>query len=117
MSSTQFGEWDDDVQRSFFDRKWIPEEYEIIVTDETDVGVISVSECGDYIFLAELQIHLEHQNRGLGSSIIRDIVARAESQKLPVRLQVLKANRVQALYHRLGFREISRTDTHLIMER
>jgi ribosomal protein S18 acetylase RimI-like enzyme len=113
----QFGEWDDDVQRGFFDKKWNPERYQIIETQGTEAGAVAVEQHSDHVFLSGIQISPEHQNRGLGTQVIEDIVQRAHSENLPVRLQVLKSNRAQALYRRLGFREIGQTDTHLMMER
>lgn len=113
----QFGEWDDDVQRGFFDRKWKPENYQIIVSPNADVGAVSVFDRDDHILLAEIVIVPEYQNSGLGSTVVEEIVARARKENRPVRLQVLKANRARELYLRLGFREVVRTETHLIMER
>lgn len=114
---SQFGKWDDEQQRGFFDVKWNPANYQIIVVGGTDVGAIAVAEQGDHVFLSEIQIDPDFQNRGIGSKLVEDVVDRARSAARHVRLEVLHANRAQELYVRLGFKEIDRTDTHVRMER
>ncbi len=54
------------------------------------------------------------QNRGIGTQLMHDVIARGK----PVQLGVLFENhRARALYERLGFLEIGRTDTHYQMIR
>ncbi len=113
----QFGGWDDELQRGFFDKKWNPSNYQIIVVDGRDVGAVSYSNLNDRIFLSELQIDPDFQNRGLGSKLVNDVVENAKSQDRSVRLQVLRQNRAITLYSRLGFAEIGQTETHIMMEK
>ena len=113
----RFGAWDDEIQRGFFDKKWNPSSYEIIVVRGRDVGAISVSCESDHVFLSEIQIDPDCQNRGLGSRIVNDTVKNAQSLGLTVQLRVLRKNRAKNLYDRLGFTEIGKTDTHIMMEK
>jgi len=53
--------------------------------------------------------------RGVGTSVVRDVMHQASRLGLPLRLQVLKANRARRLYERLGFREVAETPTHFQM--
>ncbi len=115
--TSQFGQWDNDQQREFFDKKWNPSNYQIIGVDNTDAGVISVFAHTDHVWLSEIQVDPAFQNRGLGSRVVQDIVDHARAENLPVRLQVLHKNRAKELYLRLGFQEVDRTETHVKMER
>lgn len=62
----------------------------------------------DMAFLfALIELRPEHQGRGIGSHIIRGLIARADGK--PVTLSVLDVNdRAYQLYRRLGFTEVSR---------
>jgi ribosomal protein S18 acetylase RimI-like enzyme len=113
----QFGRWDEALQREFFERKWDPARFQIVVWQDMDVGAIAVQRRPDHIFVAEVLIDPAYQNQGLGSEIVGQVVADAFGQGLAVRLQVLRENRARCLYERLGFVQTGRTDTHILMER
>ena len=117
MVVTQFGAWDAAVQRSFVDRMLTQENLQIVVVDDTAVGAVSRFHDADHLHLNELIIDPDFQGKGLGSAIVQQTIQQAESERIPVRLQVLFANRAIALYTRLGFKETGRTDTHVEMIR
>ncbi|MCP4401544.1 MAG: GNAT family N-acetyltransferase [bacterium] len=112
----QFGKWDTDRQQDFFEKKWDPNKFQAICTQEGDVGVISVWEEENCLRLSEVLVDPTFQNRGLGTEVLKTILEAATSKDLKVRLQVLHENKAKHLYLRLGFRECGRTDTHVLME-
>ena len=113
----QFGVWHELWQRNYFEKKWDPSKYQIVVSEGQDVGLVSVRVEEDHIFLVEIQIDPEFQNRGLGTRILRDLIAEAEARGLPLRLRVLHQNRAKNLYSRLGFSRTGETHTHILMEK
>lgn len=113
----QFGTWDDDGQRQYFDEKWTRATYRIIEQDGTPIGVIWVTEHADHHVLHEIQLHPDWQGQGIGSRVIRHHIHRARDRQCSLRLRVLTQNtRAQQLYARLGFLVVQRTATHLYME-
>jgi ribosomal protein S18 acetylase RimI-like enzyme len=99
--------WDDAEQRAYLARTLVLDRVRVIVLDGVDVGRLDVQEHDDEIFLALIELAPEHQGRGVGSRLIRDILDRADGT--PVVLSVLAVNhRAYRLYRRLGFTEISR---------
>jgi len=114
---SQFGNWDDEIQRGFFEKKWNPSTFQMIIVGGEKAGVISVRQLADHFFLSEIQIEPRLQNQGLGSQIIKAILSEARAQNLPVRLQVLKKSNAKNLYLRLGFIQTGLTDTHFLMEK
>lgn len=113
----QFGGWDEKLQQGFFEKKWDPARYEIVTVQGTDVGAVAVRRHPDHVFLTELLIDPAFQNQGLGTELVRQILAEAAADGLPLRLQVLRKNRARRLYERLGFVPTGETDTHILMAR
>ena len=71
---------------------------------------------GSAIQLAENYLLPEHQGRGIGTHLIKTLLAEAAHQLKPVHLQVLKVNlRARQLYERLGFEPTGETHTHFLM--
>jgi ribosomal protein S18 acetylase RimI-like enzyme len=99
--------WDDAQQREFFDRRFRPERLQVVESGGEPVGVLSIGEEENALFLADVEIAPEWQRRGIGSAIVRSLQERARAEGRPLELQVLRVNeRARALYERLGFREI-----------
>jgi ribosomal protein S18 acetylase RimI-like enzyme len=112
----QFGSWDESLQDRFFLDSWHKDPYKIIEKDGQRIGLVSVSEQTDYLFLHEIWIVDEFQGRGIGSELVQEVLAEAAARGKPVRLVVLLMNEAQRLYQRLGFRETGRTPIGIMME-
>jgi ribosomal protein S18 acetylase RimI-like enzyme len=99
-----WGSWDDASQEVFFRRNFVPANVRVIVVGGRDVGLLHVEREPGALFLANVQILPEFQNRGLGSAVVRRVLDEARTAGVPLRLQVLKSNRgARRLYERLGF--------------
>ena len=107
--------WEDAFQEAVFRERYVPAEVQIITWNGKDIGMISVEEKKEDVFLRTIEIHPLYQRQGLGTSIIQQIVADAASRKKSVFLRVLKVNPAQRLYERLGFRIVEETPTHYMM--
>ena len=81
-----------------------------------DIGVLAVKRHPDHIELAQLFILPSHQNRGIGTSILRSIMQEARQAGKPVRLRLLAVNPARRLYEREGFRVSSTTPERIYME-
>ena len=57
------------------------------------------------------------RGRGVGTIVLRGVLADADARARPVRLHVESTNRARRLYRRLGFEVVGRGETHLEMER
>jgi ribosomal protein S18 acetylase RimI-like enzyme len=111
-----WGNWDDAIQEEFFRRNFSSETVQIILVDGLNAGLLNVEREPVEIFLANLQIHPEFQNRGLGSAVLHELLESASALQLPVRLQVLRVNLGAArLYARFGFTTFHETATHRLM--
>jgi ribosomal protein S18 acetylase RimI-like enzyme len=112
----QFGKWNQEQQEHFFADKWLPEKYEILLHNQTACGYLWVEEESDSVAIMEIVILPEYQNKGIGSRMLRQEMMRARARNVPVKLRVLRKSRAVSLYIRFGFREYSRTESHILMK-
>ena len=108
--------WDEAVQKRHFDEHFDTSGVSIVVIDGADAGYVCLLPRDDHLFLSNIALLLRHQGKGLGTRLIRMVLAQGLWKRLPVRLQVLKTNRARALYERLGFSQSGETETHFLME-
>jgi len=97
--------WDDAEQLGFFERRFQPERLRIVRSGDADVGVLSVEDLPDELFLGDIEIHPRWQGQGIGSAIVHSLQDEARVAGKPLTLHVLHVNRrARMLYERLGFR-------------
>lgn len=107
--------WDENWQREYFQQHFTPEAYQIITVGEQDVGVVAVRRHENELFLSNIEILPEHQNKGIGTAVISRVVQEARQNGWAMTLQVLKVNPARRLYERLGFVVEDETATHYTM--
>ncbi|MEQ1760349.1 MAG: GNAT family N-acetyltransferase [Vicinamibacterales bacterium] len=113
---TTFGAWDEARHQQHADGCWSRGNIFLIEVENLHVGMIQLVEDPHVVEISELQIAPPHQNRGLGSHLVLDIIGRAHGDGKPVVLWVgLKNERAYRLYLRLGFRQVSQTAAHRTM--
>jgi GNAT superfamily N-acetyltransferase len=114
---TALGAWDEADIIPRFRRRFKPEEVRVIGVDGADAGWLQVAETEAGVTL--MQIHIEEAFRscGIGSRLIRDLLAEARAKAKPVSLSVVRNNRALELYRRLGFRVVGGDATKFFMRR
>ncbi|TJZ94362.1 GNAT family N-acetyltransferase [Actinacidiphila oryziradicis] len=106
---TQIWGWDEHVQRDFHTGAFSPGRWQIITADGSEVGMLHVEHRPTEIYLARIELHPDHQERGIGSHLMRTLLHQARQQDRDLTLDVLVVNqRAQALYRRLGLHEVTR---------
>ncbi len=91
--------WDAMRFRESFD----PSLASIIVADGRDIGLLKKELRSGDLYLGDIQIHSDYQGAGIGTNLVRQVIAEGESLGLPVRLRVHKGNPAHQWYLRLGF--------------
>ena len=110
-----FGSWDDAEQRARFFAATDPTTHRV-EQGGRPVGCLAVRRLPDEVRLNRVLLLPEWQNRGIGTQLVREVVAQARAAGLPVRLRVFRVNPARRLYERLGFVATGETDTHVLME-
>ena len=88
----------------------------IIFLDNRPIGLLKVNRADTNIDILQLQIDPGQQGKGLGRNILTQILREASETGRIVTLSVLKTNKAQNLYTRLGFRIVGEDEHSYFME-
>jgi GNAT superfamily N-acetyltransferase len=111
-----YGTWHRAEQHARFVAGTRPETHQVVELAGRPVGCLAVEWLPDQVKLNRVFLLPAVQGRGLGSRLVRQLLAQAEAAHLPVRLRVFKVNPAQRLWRRLGFAVVGETETHWLME-
>ncbi|MFD2158303.1 GNAT family N-acetyltransferase [Rubritalea tangerina] len=103
--------WNSTIFKKSFDSQ----NTSIIKHNSEDIGMLKVQRHDDFIYLADILIKPEFQNRGLGTSLILELISEAKQKNIPLKLRVLRVNPVRSLYDRLGFTVVAEDEYAVFM--
>jgi ribosomal protein S18 acetylase RimI-like enzyme len=92
-------------------------EHSVILLDGTPAGRIVIDRQEASIHLVDIAILAERRGVGIGSAVLRELLAEADGAGKTVTLNVNATNRAAALYERLGFRRTGGSEVQHYMER
>jgi len=105
--------WNEEYQYNFFKKHIIFDRIELIMMDDKPVGFISINYKEDLIFGESIALLSDFQSKGIGTKIIKDLIAKSKQMAIPFCIQVFKVNtRAKALYEQLGFIQYGENETH-----
>ncbi|MNK07136.1 ribosomal-protein-alanine N-acetyltransferase [compost metagenome] len=88
----------------------------IIEYNTTSIGLLKIERKQDGIELIQIQIDPLYQGNGIGKMILDQIINEANSEEKSITLHVLKANKAQKLYLKLGFKIIEENEHAYLMK-
>ena len=98
------GVWDTAFQEQQFWCSYDSGRWRVVIVEGENAGGVALDQHPSALFLADLHILPAHQRKGIGSAILRRLLAEAHAANLPLLLQVLDTNPgARRLYERLGF--------------
>ena len=98
-----WGAWLENESRASVSKDASLGNIQIIEINGASIGTFQVVESEESIFIEQLYILPEYQNKGLGTRILMDLMAEARARSLPIKLNVLQVNPAKRLYIRHGF--------------
>jgi ribosomal protein S18 acetylase RimI-like enzyme len=104
------------AQQQHYRSRYPTADHHIILADNVPVGRLYVARLDEQIRIADLALLPEARGRGIGTKIIKDLMAEAAAQGKPVRIYVESFNPSLRLFERLGFSKISEQDFYWLME-
>ena len=89
----------------------------IVLVDDAPVGRLVVDASAHQVELIDIALLPDYRNQGIGTSVLRSVLAQADRIGRVVRLHVEKQNRAVRLYERLGFAISGDAGMYLAMSR
>jgi GNAT superfamily N-acetyltransferase len=91
------------AQARFYKDNYPRAEYQVILLDGHPVGRLYIDRRVDEIRIIDIALLPEFRRRGIGSSLLNEILQEATTNRLPVAIHVERFNPALHLYERLGF--------------
>ena len=100
-----------------FREQWVMTESEIITLDDSYVGWLQLKTLNEGLFIAQLFVDSAFQRRGIGTTVMEQLITEAERTKRPLLLAVVKSNPAVRLYRRLAFQVTHEDERKFYMKR
>lgn len=97
------GRFDPERARKRFLETYVPQDTQIILSNNDLIGFFVVREHPDHLYLDHIYVHPAHQGGGLGRRIIRSVQDQARKAGLPVRLIALRESQANDFYVSCNF--------------
>lgn len=99
----RLGRFDEHRVRQRFRDAFVERHMSIIMAEGRFAGCVALRPAADGHWLEHFFIAPELQGLGLGSAVLRSLLARTDADGEPVRLNVLQGSAARRLYERHGF--------------
>jgi|GEM_PF-4721400 ribosomal protein S18 acetylase RimI-like enzyme len=110
-------EWNVQRLKCSFEQSFKLEEVKIIFDQNKRVGWIQEQNHVDKVVLGQIYVHADFRGGGIGTAAMKLFLAKAEKQKLPCELWVMKNNPARQFYLRLDFKIVEENETKYRMIR
>ena len=104
------------AQQDHYAQKYPAASHDIIVSDNRQVGRLYVARLDHEIRIVDITVLPGERNAGIGSHLIRQLLAEAERTGRAVRIYVEEFNPSLHLFERLGFSPTEQQGFHLLMQ-
>lgn len=99
-------------------KKYYPDaDFLIIQSHKKDIGRLYLEEWTSEIRIIDITISPAHRSKGIGRTIMSDVIGKAEAKGKAVSIHVAKNNRAMHLYEQLGFEVTGGTEVYHLMKR
>ena len=120
-------DWTEEMKEAFVRQQfnaqhaWYQEHYQgatfdVVLVDGVPAGRLYVHRRPEEIRLVDITLLPEHRKGGLGTSILRDLLAEGQAAGKPVTIHVEVYNPAMRLYERLGFKPVEDRGVHRLMK-
>jgi ribosomal protein S18 acetylase RimI-like enzyme len=104
------------AQHQYYADNYPGAQYQVILWNNQPIGRLYLHQRQSEIRIMDISILPEYQNAGIGSTLLRGVLARGSQLNLPVTIHVERINRALRLYQRLGFQLREDKGVYLFLE-
>jgi ribosomal protein S18 acetylase RimI-like enzyme len=105
-----------EAQRAYWNEHYASADLAIVEIDGEPAGRFYVNRGQDEIRLVDIALLPEYRKGGIGTGLIRELLAEAETRGLPVTIHVEVGNPARKLYERLGFERVADRGVYILMQ-
>jgi ribosomal protein S18 acetylase RimI-like enzyme len=104
------------AQKAHYQAYFPTASFQVVLLAGQAVGRLYVERNDAEIRIIDIALVSAHRSAGIGTQLLRDLLAEADDSRRPLRIHVEPENPVLGWYRRLGFREIESIAFYLFME-
>ena len=105
-----------EAQHKYYLEAFADASFELILLDQQPIGRLYLDRRNSELRIIDIALLPSHRNRGIGSALMKDILAEAQSVGKQIRIHVERNNPALRLYQRLGFEEKEDAGVYYLME-
>lgn len=106
-----------EAQHAWWREHYTGASFDVVLLDGAPVGRLYVDEWKSEIRIVDIALLPEQRGSGVGTRLLRRVLARGDAAGKPVSIHVERFNPALRLYGRLGFREVEDKGVYLLMSR
>lgn len=106
-----------DAQHRYYQEHYPEARFQVILADGLPAGRLYLDRRGAEIRIVDIAVLPTYRRRGIGSALLRAILAEGDAAGLPVTIHVERFNPALSLYERLGFRQVEDKGVYYFLER
>jgi ribosomal protein S18 acetylase RimI-like enzyme len=106
-----------DAQDAWWREHYVEATFDVILVDGEPAGRLYVHRGPSDIRIVDIALLPEHRGRGVGGTLVRDLLAEADAAGKSVTIHVERMNPALRLYERLGFSVAEDKGVYLFLER
>lgn len=105
------------AQHQYYQENYGDAQFDLIMQGEEPVGRLYVQRLPDTLLIVDITVLPEYQRRGIGTTLLRTLIAESEQTKRPIQIHVEQFNPSLRWYQQLGFEQIGLYGVYFRMER
>ena len=106
-----------DAQDHWYRENYIGASFDVVLVDGERAGRLYLNRGDSEIRIVDIALLPEHRGNGVGSALLRDLLAEADVAGKRVTIHVERLNPALRLYERLGFSVAEDKGVYLFLER
>lgn len=104
------------AQHAWYQEHYIGAQFDVLLADDVPAGRLYVHRREAEIRLVDISLLPEFRGTGIGTKLLRELMAEAQAAGKPLTIHVEKYNPAMRLYLRLGFKPIDDRGPYDLME-
>lgn len=101
-----------EAQTSHYSSCYPSAEWSVIESGGVDAGRLVLDRAPDHLHIMDIALLPGFRGRGIGTALLREVLAEAMAKHLPVCLFAFTGERAMGLYRRLGFETVKDDGVH-----